>query len=385
VKHLEDVPTAEVEAIVDQAIRAAESDSGQGRLSYDLFDYLTIAETLSQRGLEPERVVEMAQKAGAQLEIESKMAEDDFVPKQTAENRHFSKVSSRLQWLQLEADGYLRLKQIEKTQMTLAEIDERLQDLKILAGDKQSRKENCWVRESFYWELMGRRAELQNRKMDAMAYYENGLFKRLEAKKKPEFGVKDELGDDARSLWKSLGGTDEGWRVWYGRPADSLTQQKTLVWAESNLPLPPFQLTDLHGKTWQLADLKGKVTFLNFWAMWCAPCIMELPRLQKLVDQYQNRHDVQFLTLNADDSPGGIEPFLKEHQLNLTVLPAHRYVWETLKVTAIPQNWIVDANGVVRLKRDGYDPIPEWEAKVKEAIEKYQPGAGTTAPAPGSR
>jgi len=60
---------------------------------------------------------------------------------------------------------------------------------------------------------------------------------------------------------------------------------------------------DLNGKTWQTTDLKGKVTFLNVWATWCAPCLMELPRLQKLVDQYQGSHDVQFLTLNADDSP----------------------------------------------------------------------------------
>jgi len=60
-------------------------------------------------------------------------------------------------------------------------------------------------------------------------------------------------------------------------------------------------------------------------------------------------------------------------------------VSETLKVGTIPQNWIVDANGVVRLKRDDYDAITEWEAKVKEAIEKYTPGAGTPAAAPGSR
>jgi len=73
----------------------------------------------------------------------------------------------------------------EKAQITLAQMDERLQDLKTLAGDKQSRKEDCWARESSYWGLMGRLAESQNRKLDAMAYYENGLLKRLDAKEKP--------------------------------------------------------------------------------------------------------------------------------------------------------------------------------------------------------
>ena len=84
---------------------------------------------------------------------------------------------------------------------------------------------------------------------------------------------------------------------------------------------------------------------------------------------------MQFLTLNSDENPGIIEPFMKEHQLNLTVLPAHRYIVETLKVVGIPQNWIVDSNGVIRLKGLGYDRSEKWESGMKEAIEKYKPGA----------
>jgi hypothetical protein len=110
-----------------------------------------------------------------------------------------------------------------------------------------------------------------------------------------------------------------------------------------------------------------------------------LPRLQKLIEQYKNRRDVQFLTLNLDDNLGLIEPFLKEHQLNLTVLPASSYVVNTLKVMGIPQNWIVDSSGVVRLKGVGYDSTDKWETGMKEAIEKYKPEAGTAAAAPGGR
>jgi len=44
-----------------------------------------------------------------------------------------------------------------------------------------------------------------------------------------------------------------------------------------------------------------------------------------------------------DENPGVIEPFLKEHQLAVTVIPAYSYVTETLKVNGIPQNWIVDS------------------------------------------
>jgi hypothetical protein len=266
-EHLEDVLAAEVEATVDKAYQVAKSNAGPHDL--DSYDYFRVAEVLSKKGVQPERVVEMAQKGLARLEIESKWPDYDlYATKENTEDNKFYKGSRPLQGLQLEADGYLRLKQAEKAQILLAQMDERLQDLKPLAGDKQDRKDQCLGQESSYWGLMGRLAELQNHKLDAMAYYENGLLKRLQAKQNPETGMKDELADNARTLWKSLGGTDEGWRVWYGRQADALAQQAALTWEEANLPLPSFQLADLQGKTWQMADLKGKVTFLNFWASW---------------------------------------------------------------------------------------------------------------------
>jgi hypothetical protein len=103
-----------------------------------------------------------------------------------------------------------------------------------------------------------------------------------------------------------------------------------------------------------------------------------LPRLQKLIEQYVSRSDVQFLTLNMDENPGLLEPFLQEHQLNLIVLPAYSYVEDTLKVFGIPQNWIVDGSGVVRLKGIGYDSTEKWEQGMMEAIEKHKPETVST-------
>jgi len=98
------------------------------------------------------------------------------------------------------------------------------------------------------------------------------------------------------------------------------------------------------------------------------------------MDEYKNRTDVQFITLNMDENPGVIEPFFKEHQFTFTVLPAYSYVTETLKVQGIPQNWIVDANAVVRLKGIGYDSTDKWETGRRDAIEKVK----TVEPAPAS-
>ncbi len=74
-----------------------------------------------------------------------------------------------------------------------------------------------------------------------------------------------------------------------------------------------------------------------------------------------------------DDNPGLIEPFLKEKKLTFTVIPAHSYVRDTLKVNGIPQNWIVDAQGIVRLKGIGYDSSEKWEQGMSDALEKNKP------------
>ena len=104
-----------------------------------------------------------------------------------------------------------------------------------------------------------------------------------------------------------------------------------------------------------------------------------MPRLQKLIEKYKGRADVQFATLNMDDNPGLIAPFMQEHELSFTVLPAYSYVTDTLKVFGIPQNWIVDSQGVVRLKGVGYDSTEKWETGMAAAIDKIKPQAAVGA------
>jgi hypothetical protein len=93
------------------------------------------------------------------------------------------------------------------------------------------------------------------------------------------------------------------------------------------------------------------------------------------MEQYKDRPDVQFITFNMDDNPGLVGPYMTEHQLSLVAIPAYTYVTETLKINAIPQNWIVDPQGVIRLKGMGYDATEKWEIGMTEAIEKIGPAA----------
>lgn len=71
-----------------------------------------------------------------------------------------------------------------------------------------------------------------------------------------------------------------------------------------------------------------------------------------------------------DDNPGGIQPFMTENKLSLTVLPAYSYLTDTLKIFSVPRNWIVGPDFVIRLKGAGYDPTGKWEQGIRNAIEK---------------
>jgi thiol-disulfide isomerase/thioredoxin len=380
-QQLDNVPAAEVEQAADQMLKFAGENMGDGPWTDD---YSFAAQVLSEKHLDPQRVIELAQKGLATLQIELRAPVSDlFTSKGKTNSETFYRNAVRLQMLRYEILGYLQLKESGNAEPLIAQMDGRLQDFKLLAGDDKERKQVYAGCLANYWGLRAKQAELRGRKLDAMAFYENALLTRLNAQMKREPGKKDELAENAHRLWTSLGGTEHGWQLWYGRPANDLASQVALRWEKPNQPLPTFELTDLSGKTWTLASLKGKVTFLNFWATWCGPCRAELPHLQKLVDQNKNRSDVQFITFNMDDNPGLIQPFLKQHKLSLTVIPSSSYTTQTLKIDAFPQNWIVDGRDVVRLKEIGYDSNQNWVTSMEAAISKVQgPSAASGSASP---
>jgi len=262
-----DASPADIEAAADEGLKVAVKNAGPRGPSSD--DYFSIAKSLSKKHLQPERVVELVQKGLVKFEVEAKEffydvdATKDFVAE-----IGFYRNYQRLDALGYQTDAFLQLKQTEKANAKLSETDQRLQDLNSLASDKQDRKKLYSIQLAAYWGRMGRLAEMRARKLDAMAFYENALLTRLDAQQKPEAGVKDELADDAQRVWTSLGGTAEGWQLWYARRADALADLPSLTWQVTNEPLPAFELADLNGKTWNLESLKGKLTFLNFWAVW---------------------------------------------------------------------------------------------------------------------
>ena len=80
-----------------------------------------------------------------------------------------------------------------------------------------------------------------------------------------------------------------------------------------------FVLKDQHNVPVKMADYKGKVVLLNFWATWCGPCKVEIPAFVELYDQYKDKGLV-IVGVSVDDSPEQLQAFMKEYRMNYPVL-----------------------------------------------------------------
>jgi peroxiredoxin len=80
-------------------------------------------------------------------------------------------------------------------------------------------------------------------------------------------------------------------------------------------PAPDVSITSLTGKTIKLADLKGKVVLLDFWATWCAPCLADIPRLVDLHGKYAARQDFVLLSLSLDFDEKALRAFIEKHKM----------------------------------------------------------------------
>ena len=119
---------------------------------------------------------------------------------------------------------------------------------------------------------------------------------------------------------------------------------------------PDFALPNLDAKTVRLSDLRGKKgVFINFWATWCPPCRLEMPTIEKVYQDYKSR-GLEILAVSIDAGPkGAIESFMRELKLTFpVVLDPEMEVMRRYKFFALPSSVLIDKQGIVRFKEQGY-------------------------------
>ena len=116
---------------------------------------------------------------------------------------------------------------------------------------------------------------------------------------------------------------------------------------------PDFQLNTLDGQSVSLSDLKGKPVLINFWATWCSPCVYEMPYIQQIYDEWQERGLV-LLAINIGESSSQAAEFMQQHNLSFPVLlDREGNIAQKYNIRGIPTTFFIDRDGIIQDIRIG--------------------------------
>lgn len=126
-------------------------------------------------------------------------------------------------------------------------------------------------------------------------------------------------------------------------------------------PAPDLPTHTIDGKVLRLAELKGKVVVVDFWATWCPPCRQEIPHLVRLMKKYHSR-GLEIVGLSIEDPEADAEKirrFIKRYGINYTVGFATDRIFTSYigpGEQSIPQTLVFDRQGRLRAHLIGFDP-----------------------------
>src|ERR1043165_621222 len=130
-----------------------------------------------------------------------------------------------------------------------------------------------------------------------------------------------------------------------------------------DMPAPDVTLQLLGGGHVRLAELRGRVVVLNFWALWCQPCVRELPELAGFA---QESRGAEVITINSGiggDKPADILRFLRARHLNVPVaFDSNRIAYRAFGIAGVPTTVIIDPHGIIRERRVGYAATANFES-----------------------
>ena len=129
-----------------------------------------------------------------------------------------------------------------------------------------------------------------------------------------------------------------------------------------------FVLKDHNNAPVKLADYKGKVVILNFWATWCAPCKVEIPAFVELYDQYKDKGLV-IVGVSIDDTVEQLRPFMKEYRVQYPMLQMTTDI-ETAygPFYGVPTTFFIAKDGTICRKHMGPATKEQFEQEIKALL-----------------
>ena len=134
---------------------------------------------------------------------------------------------------------------------------------------------------------------------------------------------------------------------------------------------PSFARKDLSGHRVNLSAYRGKVVVLNFWATWCAPCQLEMPRFSVWQKQY-GAHGLQILGVSMDDDEGAAQRACRKLQVNYPVVMGDERLGTLYGgILGLPVTYLIDRHGRICAKFKGETDLTQMESKMKELLDSH--------------
>jgi cytochrome c biogenesis protein CcmG/thiol:disulfide interchange protein DsbE len=131
---------------------------------------------------------------------------------------------------------------------------------------------------------------------------------------------------------------------------------------------PDFKVEGLDGKALSLADSRGKVVLLNFWATWCGPCREEIPDLIALQQKYRDQLQIIALTVDEDDA-AMVKKVVAQSGINYPVAMSPEDVRTQYGgITALPTSFILDTQGRIVQKHEGLRDPALYETEIRALL-----------------
>jgi peroxiredoxin len=134
-------------------------------------------------------------------------------------------------------------------------------------------------------------------------------------------------------------------------------------------PAPEFSLLDLEGNQIQLSRLRGRVVVIDFWATWCAPCVLQIPVLNALHERRAGRGDVVVLGVSVDlDGDAVVRGFAAEHGVKYPILLGDESLAREFGALGFPSLFVIAADGSIDSSHVGVIDADALEEAVVRAL-----------------
>jgi len=132
--------------------------------------------------------------------------------------------------------------------------------------------------------------------------------------------------------------------------------------------IPQFTITTLDGERFSSTELKGKIFVLNLWATWCAPCRVEMPRLEREIWKDSNPNDFAMVAVAREETNEQITAFRKANGFTFPMAAdPDRSIFKLFASAGIPRTYVIGRDGTILYQSLGYEEA-EFN-KLKSVIE----------------